>query len=188
MAMLPGSEPACIELTEMVLQFLYIRYPHYFFLDESNTLFRNQILGITTNLKSAKPLDVLLQHLPEDFAVMIRDPQTGYYHFRAGLICSSVGWNLGSKIGLRLGEIHASVPDDRERISFSMDRYFSKLPTDCPIQRGSWSFELDQPLYLSPSEPHPSLEGMIKEEARSGIHFRVDWQTLRRMPVSGAIA
>ncbi|KAF2675563.1 hypothetical protein BT63DRAFT_445330 [Microthyrium microscopicum] len=188
LAMQPGSEPACRELMELVLQFLCCRYPHYFSLEDEDTLFVNRILNMSTNLSSTSPLDVMLQHVPEDFALMIREPTTGYYHLRAGIICSSVGWNLGTKIGLRLEDIHKPVPDYKEKMAFSMDRYFSKLPTDSPIQRGSWSFELDQPLYLAPTEPHPSIDELSMEEARSRIHFRVDWQTLRRMPVSGAIA
>jgi Protein of unknown function (DUF3445) len=57
---------------------------------------------------------------------MLRDPEIGFYYFRAGIICSSVGWNLGAKIGLRLHEIHEPIPDYREKIAFSMDRYFAK--------------------------------------------------------------
>src|ERR1700750_2680680 len=120
MAMLPESEPACRELMEMVLQFICTRYPHYFKLDSSNTIFQNHILETTTDLRSTNPLDVLLHNAPEDFAVMIRDPLTGYHYFRSGIICSSVGWNLGTKMGLRLEEIHAAVPDYKEKMAFSM--------------------------------------------------------------------
>ena len=62
------------------------------------------------------------------------------------------------------------------------------MPTDQPIQRGSWGLEVDTPLYMPPGDPHeahrdtqsPSLE-------LSRCHLRVDWQTLRRLPLSGAI-
>jgi hypothetical protein len=188
LAMLPGSEFACRELMEMVLHFLCHRYPHYFALSVNDRVFENKILHIITDLSTTPPLHVLLHHVPEDFAVMIRDDATECYHFRAGIICSSVGWNLGAKIGLRLEDIHTPVPDYKSKMAFSMDRYFSKLPTDSPIQRGSWAFELDQPLYMAPENAHPSIDGISATEALERIHFRVDWQTLRRMPVSGAIA
>ena len=62
------------------------------------------------------------------------------------------------------------------------------MPTDKPIQRGSWGLEVDQPLFTPPGDPDeqkrlcqdPSL-------ALDACHLRVDWQTLRRLPLSGAI-
>jgi hypothetical protein len=69
-----------------------------------------------------------------------------------------------------------------------MDIYFAKLSTSKPIGRGSWPFELDQPLYLGPGEAHASMENMSMDEAASRIHLQVDWQTLRRLPLSGQIA
>jgi hypothetical protein len=119
---LPGSELACKELMEMVLQFLCARYPHYFALDATKTLFHNAILGTDTDLKQTSPLHVLFQNIPEDFAIMMRDDKTGKYVFRAGIICSALGWNVGTKISLHLNEIHAPVPDYKEKMQFSMDR------------------------------------------------------------------
>jgi len=125
--MLPGSELACKELMEMCLQFLVARYPQYFDLDTENMLFHNRILGTTNNLKETPPLQVVLDNVPEDFALMLRDPESGFYRFRAGVICSALGWNLGSKIGKRLHEIHAPIPDYKEKMRFSMDRLFSRI-------------------------------------------------------------
>jgi hypothetical protein len=119
---LPGSDLACKELMEMVLQFLCARYPHCFSLDATKTVFHNAILKTDTDLRKTRPLHVLFQNIPEDFAIMMRDEKTGKYIFRAGIICSALGWNVGTKIGLHLHEIHAPVPDYREKMQFSMDR------------------------------------------------------------------
>lgn len=118
---LPGSEMACRELVEMVVQFLCARYPHYFSCD--GTTLHNEILGATQNITTSRPLDVLFHHVPEDFAIMIRDSQSGEYFFRAGIICASIGWTLGDKLGLGLDRIHEPVPDYQERMGFSMKRY-----------------------------------------------------------------
>ncbi|RSL95204.1 hypothetical protein CEP52_012199 [Fusarium oligoseptatum] len=123
---LPGSELACKELMEMVIQFLCARYPHYFRLE--GNIFINNALGTKTDLSTVDPLHVLLENVPEDFAIMLRDPQTGRYHFRAGVICASTGWSLGTKLGLGLPEIHEPVPDYREKMQLSMDRFFTKMP------------------------------------------------------------
>lgn len=57
-----------------------------------------------------------------------------------------------------------------------------------PIQRGSWGLEMGQPLYLPANHPDfahrdsqsPSLQA-------DNIHLRVDWQTLRRLPLSASV-
>lgn len=185
---LPGAELASRELVEMCLQFLCARYPHYFSLDKDQRIFHNAILDSRTDLRTMEPLHVLLHNVPEDFAIMLRDPQTGLYSFRAGIICSSLGWTLGTKIGLKLHEIHGVVPDYKEKMQFSMDRYFAKMPTDKPIQRGSWVLEIDQPLFKAPDDPHEKLREMQNpDHTIDQAHLRVDWQTLRRLPLSGAI-
>ena len=106
----------------MCLQFLCARYPSYFSIDKQNLLFYNGILKTNTNLKEVAPLEVLLNNVPEDFAIVLRDPKTGYYSFRAGVVCSSIGWTVGTKIGKTLKEIHVPVPDYKEKMEFSMDR------------------------------------------------------------------
>lgn len=117
---------------EMVLQFLCARYPHYFSLRPSSSssgsgyIFSNKILGVETRVggddQEKHPLLVLLDHVPEDFAITLRDPATGYYSFRAGVICSALGWSVATKIGKKLHEIHEDVPDYKEKMQFSMDR------------------------------------------------------------------
>ncbi|KAJ3532252.1 hypothetical protein NM208_g8520 [Fusarium decemcellulare] len=117
---LPGSELACKELTEMVIQFLCARYPSHFQL-RGHILF-NHILCTSYDLSTTEPLAVLLENVPEDFAIMLRDPRDGRYYFRAGVICASTGWSLGTKLGLGLPEIHGPVPDYKEKMQLSMDR------------------------------------------------------------------
>ncbi|KAF4971872.1 hypothetical protein FZEAL_9729 [Fusarium zealandicum] len=183
---LPGSELACKELMEMVIQFLCARYPQAFELHEDT--FINHILGVSQDLDKIEPLHFILNHVPEDFALTLRNPETGRYCFRAGIICSSVGWKLSHKIGLGLPEIHEPVPDYKEKMEFSMDRYFTRMPTDSPIQRGSWGLEVGQPLYLPVEHPDFShRESQNPSLSRDEVHLRVDWQTLRRLPLSGSI-
>ncbi|KAI1104940.1 hypothetical protein F4804DRAFT_305515 [Jackrogersella minutella] len=185
---LPGSELACKELMEMCLQFLCARYPQYFVLSADKSRFENKILGTVSVIKEKHPLLVLLDNVPEDFGMVLRDPKTGYYVFRSGMICSAMGWNVGTKIGMRLDEIHTPIPDYKEKMQFSMDRFFSKMPANKPIQRGSWGLEVDQPLYMPPGDPHASYRDIQDAAlARSRVHLRVDWQTLRRLPLSGAV-
>jgi hypothetical protein len=111
---------------EMALQFLCARYPQHFRLDKEAMIFHNGILNTESDLRATHPLHILLNNVPEDFAITLRDPTTGYYSFRAGVICSALGWNVASKIGLQLHEIHKPIPDYKEKMQFSMDRYVAQ--------------------------------------------------------------
>lgn len=127
---LPGSELACKELMEMALQFYCARYPQYFSLSFSQSegyVFHNRILGVDTTISSMHPLHVLLNHVPEDFAIMLRNPEDGKYYLRGGVLCSALGWNIGTKIGMQLKEIHSPIPDYKEKMEFSMDRHVPTL-------------------------------------------------------------
>ena len=122
---LPGSELGCKEVMEHALQFYCARYPQYFSLTHSKSkghVLQNGILKTETVIKDMHPLHVLLQNVPEDFAVMLRNPEDGMYYFRAGLLCSSLGWNVETKLGMQLKEIHAPIPDYKAKMEFSMDR------------------------------------------------------------------
>ena len=176
---LPGTELACKELMEMVVQFLCARYPSHFALDGSVLV--NKIRGQRYAL--GDPMHVLTQNVPEDFAIML--PDDGKYRLRAGVICASTGWNLAEKIGKGLPAIHAPVPD-YERMQLSMDRFFARLAVDKPIQRGAWGFEVGTHLHTPPG--HPSLRRETDPNLRpEDVYLRVDWQTLRRLPLSGAV-
>ncbi|KAK6504381.1 hypothetical protein TWF506_002582 [Arthrobotrys conoides] len=182
-------EVACKELMEMVIQFLCSRYPQYFHFDTSKYVFLNRILDKEFEVYEMDPLDFLFQNVPEDFAIMMPDEgRGGKYVFVAGIICSSIGWDLGGKIGKVLGDIHGAVPEYKDKMEMSMDRYFSKLTLDKPIQRGSWDIVVGEPLFVCPGEEfekrRSGQDETIKEE---DLTLRVDWQTLRRLPLSGAI-
>ncbi|CAG7948146.1 unnamed protein product [Penicillium salamii] len=184
---MPGSELACKELMEMVLQFICARYPQYFTLVDGHIL-QNRILGTEQDVTAKPPLEVLLDNVPEDFGIMLRDETTGFYFLRAAVICSSLGWNVASKVGKQLHEIHETIPDYKEKMQFSMDRFFTKMPTEKPIQRGSWGLEIEQPLYMPPGDPHELARLSQREDLTiDECHLRVDWQTLRRLPLSGAV-
>ena len=128
---LPGSELGCKEIMETALQFLCARYPQYFSLEyrrDRGHVFKNGILRTQTVIKNMHPLHVLLDNVPEDFAIMLRNPEDGLYYFRAGLLCSSLGWNVDTKLGMQLKEIHSPIPDYKEKMELSMDRWVSSSP------------------------------------------------------------
>lgn len=124
---LPGSRAASKECMEMVVQFVCQRYPDQFHYNDRTGVFSNNILGVKTDTTTVHPLVFLLEHIPEDFLITQEDPETGLYVLRAAVSCSAVGWNLGHKIGRPLHQIHGPVPDYKEKMAFSMDRYYPSI-------------------------------------------------------------
>lgn len=62
------------------------------------------------------------------------------------------------------------------------------MPTEKPIQRGSWGLEIGEPLYMPPGDPHEALRlSQDPKVAVTDCTLRVDWQTLRRLPLSASI-
>ncbi|KAI0123968.1 hypothetical protein BJ170DRAFT_586016 [Xylariales sp. AK1849] len=183
----PGSELASRELMEMVLQFLCIRYPHYFQLEEDDTIFRNRLLDKVTVIDSMHPLEVLFHHVPEDYAVMCRNENDGMYYLRSAMICSSVGWNIGAHKDKVLRRIHDNVPQWEEKMAFSVDRWVSKLPADQAAQRCSWGIEDWEAFFCPEDVPRSAFEHNPGACTVEDLQLRCDWQTLRRLPISGAV-
>ncbi|KAI6019653.1 hypothetical protein F5J12DRAFT_904094 [Pisolithus orientalis] len=185
---LEGSREASRECMEMVIQYICQRYPNQFRYNDWTGVFTNEILHTRVDTTTIHPLIFLLEHVPEDFFIVQEDPLTGLYRMTAGIACSAIGWNISHKIGKPLGEIHDPVPDYKEKMALSVDRYFSKLSCDKPIQRGAWSLEVGEPLFFQKDSPkwhHRSRQD--PDLLTSDIFLRVDWQTLRRLPRSRAI-
>lgn len=122
---LPSSELACKEPMEMALQYVCTRYSKYFSLVD-NSIIQNKILGTKQDVRSKHPPEILIDNIPEDFGITLRDDDTDSYKFRAGVICSSIGRSVDEKIGLPLHLIHKSVPD-YEKMQASIERYACPL-------------------------------------------------------------
>ncbi|KAH6652264.1 hypothetical protein BKA67DRAFT_626947 [Truncatella angustata] len=182
----PGSELAARELMEMVVQFLTIRYPQYFQLEDDNKILRNRLLETATVIGSMTPLEVLMRNVPEDFTVMLRSEEDGNYYLRAATVCSSVGWNIGLHKNKVLRRIHDNVPH-WEKMAFSVDRYFTKQACDAPIQRGSWGIEDWEAFFCPEDVPRSKFDRDPSSCAIEDLQLRCDWQTVRRLPMSGAM-
>jgi hypothetical protein len=62
------------------------------------------------------------------------------------------------------------------------------MPANSPIERGSWGLEIGQPLYLPANHPDfAHRETQRPDLTPEDLYLRVDWQTLRRLPLSGAV-
>jgi len=134
----------------------------------------------------------------------------GRYYLQAGAILLPGFWRLEDKAGLPLDAIHTSgrVPQYEEKLQPSLTRFFRRLSPSSPVQRNNWFIQVLPPTPAASLSPIPSqLEELAWSEGTLGpedllgagqrpeppkplperMRLRVERQTLRRLPRSGAI-
>lgn len=63
----------------------------------------------------------------------------------------------------------------------------TKQACDAPIQRGSWGIEDWEAFFCPEDVPRSKFEHNPTECKIEDLQLRCDWQTLRRLPMSGAV-
>ena len=119
--------------------------------------------------------------IQEDLCVMERDDEG--WRLTAGLLCFPTYWRLADKLGRPQEAIHDPVPHFRQDLAEKVTRFFDRLPPGRIIGRRNWGFSAHPLLFVpdlsvlqQPSEFHPDH-----------LWLRSERQTLRRLPLSGAI-
>lgn len=151
----------------------------------------NLALGESWDLDTTDlhPLDLAGRLVQEDLCVMQSDAvPAGPYRLTAASLCFPTRWRLAEKIGKPMQAIHAPVPLYPERLARPVDRFFEKLTPERPVCRTNFSL-LDNPALFQQGghgrrEPDPTL---TPDNAGTRIHLRMERQTLRRLPQTGAI-
>ena len=178
------AEEACVELRDVLIEHLKARFPVSF--RQRGTELTNLLTEETWNLLVAElpPLELASRLVQEDFCVLQADSE-GRYRLTAASVCFPTRWILGEKLGRPMLEIHAPVPGYAETLGRPVDRFFSLLKVDKPVWRLNWSLT-DSPNLFQPTRP--ASVKITLENAGQNVYLRVERQTLRRLPVSGAIA
>lgn len=185
-AELPESRPAQAELLALLVDHLPARFPELW--QHSNA----GMLVVPTD--KTVPLDgeesplLTAATLVQDDLLLLEQEQDGW-HLTAASLCFPSSWTLSEKLGRRLDAIHAPVPGfgPGTRQAEIMARMFDAMRVETPMIRWNFSLYGDGRLF------HPDVSG--PEERRFGtgeradpVFLRVERQTLRKLPQTGAIA
>jgi hypothetical protein len=127
------------------------------------------------------PVDAAGRLVQEDLCVMTQE--SGVWRLTAASVCFPSRWSLREKIGTTLGQIHDPVPGYHDAIGSIVDSSLDRLDVSRPLWRRNWSI-LDDPALFQPA-PSPSLRA--QPAALSALTLRVERQTLRRLPATGAV-
>lgn len=179
----PGSEASQAEVLHLLADHLPARYPDIY-----------QRLGPHIEIVPAfrpvrlddpyPPLRIAEGLVQEDLLLMRKGPQ-GWY-LGAGHLCFPSVWRLREKFMQPMQAIHAPVPgfSDGTRNNALIERMFDNLRPEMPVIRWNWSLHADDALHL----PHGPAEWRFGGENHiEHLWFRVERQTLRKLPLSGDI-
>jgi hypothetical protein len=137
------------------------------------------------DLRSGEPPLLLAAKLVQEDLVIMRRSDAGW-RLAAASLCFPSSWSLAEKFGNPLHEIHAPVPGfgPGTRNAALIERIFDNLKVDQPVQRLNWGIYANADLY----QPDRSAEhGVSGPGDAASCFFRIERQTLRRMPASGDI-
>lgn len=192
-AALPGSEPAGHEVYEMVRDHLTAHHP-------------GTVAPPASPDPALHPLDAAARLVPEDLLVLearhhaTADTITGssagssadssaagpetLWHLLAGALAFPAHWVLRDKMGLPLAAIHEPVPHYGARLERPMDKFFNAMQVGPISARMNWSLQADEDYYA----PHrKDRVPLAVGDVETRLFLRVENQTLRKLPKTGAI-
>jgi len=183
---LPGSDTARAETLEAVVANLVQHHPHWFTRDD--TRLHNHLTGETWTLTppDCDPLELAGRLVQEDLCI-IELTDDGPC-FTAAVLCFPSRWRLHDKLGRPLGDVHGPVPLYADRLARPVDRFMQHVKLGHIAQRLNWSVMDDPALFQTSGHGRAGLNPSITA-ANAGeiLNLRVERQTLRRLPRSGAV-
>jgi len=148
--------------------------------DEAAAGVLSTIDGAYTNETGLDALIDAALFVADDLCVLLPD-ENGVPRLSAAVLCSPNRWRLSEKIGGTMASIHAPVARYDDDLSTPVNAMLMRLSADRPVWRINWGVA-NHPSLFQPEIPPATLDMDVAD-----MWFRVEWQTLRRLPVTGAI-
>jgi hypothetical protein len=181
---IPGSEAARAEALDQVAGALARHHPDWFSRDGDKI--HNHLTGETFADGSADPLEIA-GRLVQDDLCLIQNQDAGPV-FTAAILCFPSRWRLLDKLGKPLSAVHGPVPFYADRLAAPVDRFMRHLKPGRIASRLNWSL-LDDPALFQPGGKWRTDgdSGITAENAGDRVFLRVERQTFRRLPATGAV-
>ena len=123
------------------------------------------------------PLDAAARLVPEDLVLMIE--RDGQLVFGGGSVCFPNRWDLRSKLGLTMAEVHEPVPELNAQLETHVDRFLNRLTPAQSYWRLGWGV-------LDVADGYAPMDGTAAPRPASiepdALFLRVERETLRRFP------
>jgi len=192
-----GTESVQWETIELLLPAMARHYPRHFGLAIEGDRWRwtNRLLEVCTSFRFGDastlplpPLDWLGRQVQEDLCLM--DGRAAGTPLVAGHLCFAAGWCLDEMLGRSFLAIHGAVPLFAERIGQPANALMVRLQAGRPVGRFNWSITGSDRLNLSPAAVmgrNDFTVAVTAADAGDRCFLRSEWQTLSRLPRTGAI-
>lgn len=176
----PAGRPGAIELLTTVVD--QLRQFHTRDFSVTDDAIVDLSSSRRTSLLGDDPLATLARALPEDFCILTCDDDQSWV-MTAAAVCFTSRWNLASKIGRNLSEIHEPVPGYQDRVAGAVDHLINRLGPDQVLQRSNWTLLDTAELHL----PEPAQQAAASEDVWDLKWLRIERQSLRRLTETGSV-
>lgn len=177
---LPEAEAAARELLAAVARWCVENRPDHF-AREGDALRCPD--GRHVPLAGAPPLETAARLVQEDLCIMQPDAD-GTPILTGACLCFPSRWRLAEKLGRPMLAIHAPVPGLNPKIGATIDRFLAGLKAGNIFMRTNWSLTTDPALFQPVALPHAPIAA---DDAGERVYYRVERQTLRLLPETGAV-
>jgi hypothetical protein len=185
-AALQASDTARTETLSELVGNLTTHAPDWFTRD--GNVLRNRLTDESWDL-AAPPCDLLelAGRLVQEDLCIVQHGDDGPM-FTAAILCFPTRWRLHEKLGKPLALVHGPVPFYSERLAAPVDRFMARVKPGHIASRLNWSV-LEDPAMFQPTRTwsEQGNAAITQDNAGDSLYLRVERQTLRRLPLSGAI-
>lgn len=165
-SVLDGIEEECSEIADAVSAHLRRRHPE-------------RLCELDSSMH---PLEAASRLVPDDFVLMVE--RDGRLVCGGGSVCFPNRWDLRSKLGLTLSEVHRPVASLNEQLEPAVDRFLDRLTPERSFWRLGWGV-IDVPDGFTPADGSGSQRPHAPEVDQ--LFVRVERETLRRFGGSNCV-
>jgi hypothetical protein len=123
------------------------------------------------------------EHWETDFLLLKPGPD-GIFRLKGGALCFPSHWDLNSKMGRTVAEIHDPVPGLNAELGRSIDGFLAKIRPGISWERHNWGLSRSPELNQHPSRNLPRLDETVTLE---DVWWRLEEQSLVALPQSGGV-
>jgi dimethylamine monooxygenase subunit A len=137
-------------------------------------------------LPSNAPLLEAARWVSDDLVIM-QDDGAGWFA-TACCLCSPTFFSASHAIGKTLPQLHDPVPDGDFNLSKRIGRVFSNLAPDTILERHNWTVQWSDARHTPDGAPLRELASSADTLcAAANLFLRVERQTIRKLPSTGAV-
>jgi hypothetical protein len=158
-ACLPGAEEACEEVARGVMRSVGV---------------------VPTDASGVDALVEAALCVADDLCILIPDAD-GMPRLVAAVLCAPNRWRLAEKLGGTMASIHVPVARYDKDLDSPVNAVLTRLNVEKPMWRTNWGISNHASLF------QPDIPPITPDIDIGEMWFRTEWQTLRRLPETGAI-